>query len=184
MRDTTGIVACAGALSALSIRPRASAGVGRLPSYQGCDEAVGTGKRLPDDVPAVIISFVNAAERYLAASRADDVGAAVSELAPDVVMLNPATDEPLIGRELVAAALHAVDAACDEFQHTHLLAGASTGQQALFALVFEAKVGAETLRGVDLLELDEHDQICTFTVLARPMAALMALGARMSAQQG
>lgn len=123
---------------------------------------------------------VNAAERFLAASRADDVGAAASELAPDVVMLNPGTDDPVVGRESVAGALRAVNAACDDFRHTHLLSGQGTGEAPLFGLVFEAKVGDETLHGVDLLELDERDRIRRFTVMARPMSALMALGARIS----
>jgi hypothetical protein len=52
-------------------------------------------------------------------------------------------------------------------------------QGRLFGLVFEAKVGEETLRGVDLVELDDRDRISTFTVFARPMKALIALGARM-----
>lgn len=95
-------------------------------------------------------------------------------------MLNPATDDPVVGQQAVAGALRAVEAACDEFRHTHLLSGQGTGETPLFALVFEAKVGDETLRGVDLLELDERDRICRFTVMARPMPALMALGARMS----
>jgi hypothetical protein len=46
--------------------------------------------------------------------------------------------------------------------------------------VFEARIGEDTLRGVDLVELSEQDLISTFTVMARPMASLMALGARMS----
>ena len=117
----------------------------------------------------------NAAERFLAASRAQDVEAAAAELADDVVMLNPATDDPIVGRDAVAGALHAVEVACDEFRHTHLLAG-----EGLFGLVFEAKVGDETLQGVDLIELDEHDRIKTFRVAVRPVGALMALGARMS----
>jgi hypothetical protein len=120
---------------------------------------------------------VNAAERYWAASKAHDVSAAVAELAPDVVMLNPASDEPLVGRDAVGAALSAVGGACDEFRHTHLLV---EDEAQLFALVFEAKVGDQTLRGVDLVELDDSDRISTFTVLARPMSALMALGARMA----
>ncbi|MHB8491975.1 MAG: hypothetical protein ACYDA6_07180 [Solirubrobacteraceae bacterium] len=45
---------------------------------------------------------MNAVERFWAASRERDVDAAVVELAPDVVMFNPASDEPLIGREAVA----------------------------------------------------------------------------------
>jgi hypothetical protein len=121
---------------------------------------------------------MNAAERFWAASKAHDISAAVSELAPDVVMLNPANDEPLVGRDAVAAALRAVGSACDEFRHTHLLADE---QAQLFGLVFEAKVGEETLRGLDLVELDDRDRISTFTVLARPMTALRALGARLGA---
>jgi hypothetical protein len=123
---------------------------------------------------------MNAAERFIAASRARDLGAAVRELAPDVVMRNPATDDPVVGSQAVAAALRAVEAACDEFDHTHLLAGSSPSGEPLFGLVFEARVGEATLRGVDLLELNEHDRIKTFTVMARPVASLMALGARIS----
>lgn len=123
---------------------------------------------------------MNAAERFFAASRAHDVEAAEAELAPDVVMLNPGSEEPVSGRDAVAAALRAVDAACDEFSHTHLLVDTST-ERPLYALVFEARVGAHHLHGVDLIEIDEStDRIATFTVIARPLAALMALGARMT----
>ena len=123
---------------------------------------------------------MNAAQRFLVASANRDVSAAVVELDPDVVMLNPATDDPVVGREAVAGALRAVEAACDEFCHTHLLTGESTDRAPLYGLVFEARIGEATLRGVDLVELSEQDLISTFTVMARPVASLMALGARMS----
>jgi hypothetical protein len=123
---------------------------------------------------------MNAAERFIAASRARDLDAAVCELAPDVVMRNPATEDLVVGSEAVAAGLRAVEAACDEFRHTHLLVDSSSSGEPLFGLVFEARVGNAWLRGVDLLELNEHDRIKTFTVMARPLASLMALGARMS----
>ncbi|HWE10353.1 MAG TPA: nuclear transport factor 2 family protein [Solirubrobacteraceae bacterium] len=126
---------------------------------------------------------VNAAERFFAASQAGDHDAAVEQLSRDVVMLNPASDDPITGRDAVAVALRAVEAACDEFRHTHLLADPSGGQRPLFGLVFEARVGDATLRGVDLLELDEADRISSFTVAVRPVTALMALGARMSAPE-
>ncbi len=45
--------------------------------------------------PVVRFHAVNAAERFLAASRARDVDAAAAELSPDVVMLSPATDDPI-----------------------------------------------------------------------------------------
>ena len=72
---------------------------------------------------------MNAAERFVAASRARDLGAAVRDLAPDVVMRNPATDDPVVGSEAVAAALWAVEAACDEFRHTHLLVDACSSRE-------------------------------------------------------
>jgi SnoaL-like protein len=122
---------------------------------------------------------MNAAERFFAASRAHDADAAIAELAADVVMLNPATDDPIVGKAAVAGALAAVEAACDEFRHTHLLAADSPGQRALYGLVFEARIGTATLRGVDLIELGAGDLITRFEVAARPIGALMALGSRM-----
>jgi SnoaL-like domain len=127
---------------------------------------------------------MNAAERFMQASSDHDLDAAISELAPDVVMLDPASDDPLSGRDAVGGALRAVEAACDEFRHTHLLGCTSSAETPLFGLLFEARVGDQRLRGVDLVELDEHDRIKTFTVMARPMAALMALGVRMAEQRG
>ena len=124
---------------------------------------------------------VNAAVRFLAASRAHDLQAAAAELSEHVVMLNPGSDDPVVGRDAVAGTLRAVEQACDEFRHTHLLADTSPVDPTLFGLVFEARVGEKTLTGVDLIELDEQDRIATFTVLARPVSSLMALGARMQA---
>lgn len=121
---------------------------------------------------------MNAAERFLAASRAHDLDAAAAELARDVVLLNPASDEPVRGRDAVAAALGAVERSCDEFRHTHLLV--DPADHSLCGLVFEARVGDQRLRGVDLVELDDADRIVAFTVLLRPVAGLMALGARMT----
>jgi len=126
---------------------------------------------------------MNAAERFLAASRARDVDAAAAELSPDVVMLNPATDDPLVGQEAVADALRSVEAACDQFEHTHLLADVSSDRASLFGLVFEARIGEAKLRGIDLIEINEQDRIARFEVAARPIAALMALGSRMGQSQ-
>ena len=127
---------------------------------------------------------MNAVERFLRASRARDLDAAAAELADDVVMLNPASDDPVIGRAAVTAALRAVEGACDRFRHTHLLVEQDPhGDAPLYGLVFEASVGEESLRGVDLIELDAEDRIRTFTVATRPVTALMALGTRLRGQR-
>ncbi len=52
------------------------------------------------------------AERFFTASRAGDLAAPSGELAPGVRMLNPASDDAILGRDQVAAALRAVEAAC------------------------------------------------------------------------
>lgn len=136
------------------------------------------------DYPAESKWDMNAVERFLIASRAHDVDAAATELADDVVMLNPATDDPIVGKEAVSAALRAVEAACDQFRHTHLLAERDPSEEVpLYGLVFEAKVGEHALRGVDLIELNAQDRIVTFSVATRPIAGLMALGARMGGNQ-
>ncbi len=121
---------------------------------------------------------MNAASRFLSASQSHDVVAAAAELADDVVMLHPATDEPVRGRDAVADALRAVESACDEVRHTHLLA--DTSGAPVFGLVFEARIGDAIPRGLDLIEVNAEDRISKFTVAARPISALMALRARMS----
>lgn len=67
-----------------------------------------------------------------------------AELAPDVRMLNPGTNDAIIGRDDVVAALRAVEAACDQFRHTHLLVDPAPGKHPLFAMVFEAQIGEKT----------------------------------------
>ena len=49
--------------------------------------------------------------------------------------------------------------------------------------MFEARVGEATLQGIDLVELNDADEISSFIVAARPVGALLALGARMSGSQ-
>ena len=122
---------------------------------------------------------MSAAERFFRASTEGNLEAATAEFAPDVVMLNPATDDEIRGKDAVAASLGAVEAACDEFRHTHLLVDAAGDPKPEFGLVYEAVVGDARLEGVDVLELHDRDRD-RIRVSARPMSGLMALGARMS----
>ena len=79
---------------------------------------------------------MNAAERFVAASHAHDA-ARGGGLATDVVMLNPASEEPVVSRESVAGALRTVTSACDHFRHTHVLVDSSNGAKSQFGLAFE-----------------------------------------------
>ncbi len=56
-----------------------------------------------------------------------------------------------------------------------------------WALEFEAKVGDLSLRGIDLIRLNESGKIVDFEVMIRPVNALQALGLEMTkklAEQG
>jgi hypothetical protein len=77
-------------------------------------------------------------------------------------MLSPANDDPVVGQAVVADPPRAVEAACDQFQHTHLLVDTSSDGASVYGLVFEATVGYATLRGIDLLEVNELDRIAGF----------------------
>lgn len=48
-----------------------------------------------------------------------------------------------------------------------------------WALEFEAKIGELTLRGVDLIQLNDEGEIIDFEVMVRPANALQALGMEM-----
>lgn len=124
---------------------------------------------------------MNAAERFFAASRAGDLDALVAELAEDVILLTPRSDEPIVGRQAAGDLLRAVEGACDEFRHTHVLVSEGADQTPLIALVYEARIGDEQMRGVDLITLDDGDRISTFVIAARPVSAIAALGRRLAA---
>lgn len=85
-----------------------------------------------------------------------DVDAAAAELSPDGGDAEPANDDPVVGQTAVADAIRAVEAACDQFQHTHLLADTSGDRASVYGLGFEAMVGESTLRGIDLIEVNEQ----------------------------
>lgn len=122
---------------------------------------------------------MSAADRWGAAARDRDQVQASRELAEDVKLYNPMTAEPLVGRQAVAGAMAALNDLFDDFEHLHVLVDPSTRQESageIQAFVFRARIGDHVLEGIDLLEVNDRDKIATITVLARPLAALQALG--------
>ncbi len=49
-----------------------------------------------------------------------------------------------------------------------------------WALEFSAVVNGKSVKGIDLIEFDEKDQIVNFEVLIRPLSGLIALGEDMN----
>ncbi|MGI8802138.1 MAG: nuclear transport factor 2 family protein [Solirubrobacteraceae bacterium] len=123
----------------------------------------------------------NAAERFRRAAEALDADAMTETLAPDVCLASPVIAAPVEGRERVRAVFGVLVELFEDFEYLHALAdeGGST-----HVLVFRCRVGPEVIEGVDLLELDEHDQIAVFTVFIRPLPGLQALAGEIAARLG
>jgi ketosteroid isomerase-like protein len=122
------------------------------------------------------------AARYRAAVERRDLPAVGELLAEDIVFHSPVTFHPFLGRETVTALLAEVLQVFEEFRFTDELA-----MQGAHALIFRAIVaGTEReIEGIDLLRFDDEGRIADFTVMLRPLSALVpfaqAMGERAQA---
>ena len=120
------------------------------------------------------------AARFRAAVEQGDIDALGELLAPEVVFHSPVTFHPFVGREAVTRLLNEVGQVFEDFRYTRELAG-----ERAHALIFAARVGDRELEGLDLLRFDEQGRIADFTVMLRPLSALVpfaqAMGERVAA---
>ena len=111
------------------------------------------------------------------AVEARDLAALTALLAPDVVFHSPVSFKPYHGREQVGWILATVATILEDFVYVDEL---ESGQHS--ALRFRTRIGDRVAEGVDLIERDAGGAIRTLTVMIRPLSALQALGAAMSAR--
>jgi hypothetical protein len=109
------------------------------------------------------------------AVEARDHEAMVAALAPDVQFHSPVAFRPFDGRESTAGVLAAIMSVFEDFEYTDEIESGDT-----VALLFRARVGDKTVQGLDFLRLDEEGKISEFTVMLRPLSAIMAVGERMA----
>jgi ketosteroid isomerase-like protein len=113
---------------------------------------------------------VTTAERFRAAVERKDLAAAGELLAPDVVFHSPVTFHPFLGRETVSALLGEVAQVFEDFRYTDELQ-----MEGAHALIFRAGVAGtdREIEGIDLLRFDADGLIVDFTVMLRPLSALV-----------
>jgi hypothetical protein len=92
-------------------------------------------------------------------------------LAQDIVFRSPVLWKPYHGRYPVFVILSTVVKVFQDFSYHRELIDGST-----WALEFSAVVGNLSLKGVDLIELNEQGLIQEFEVFIRPANGLLALG--------
>jgi hypothetical protein len=123
---------------------------------------------------------MSTAARFREAVERQDIDAVGELLAEDVVFHSPVTFHPFVGRDTVTRLLAEVAQVFVDFRYTDELES-----DRAHALVFRASVDGKELEGIDLLRFDEPGLIADFTVLVRPMSALVpfaqAVGERAAA---
>lgn len=105
---------------------------------------------------------------------ARDHEAMVAALSPDVQFHSPVAFRPFDGREATAGVLAAIMSVFDHFEYTDELESGKT-----VALLFRARVGDKSVQGVDYLRLDGAGRIAEFTVMLRPLSAIVAVAEQM-----
>jgi hypothetical protein len=96
-------------------------------------------------------------------------------LAEDVVFHSPYLEQPYSGREATALILTTVSEVFQDFTyHREIIEGNN------WALEFSARVGDQSLKGIDLIRLDDDGLIVAFEVFVRPYNGLRALGVAMA----
>jgi SnoaL-like domain len=120
---------------------------------------------------------MSTAERFRVAVEHKDLAAAGELLAPDVVFHSPVTFHPFVGRDTVAALLGEVAQVFEDFRYTDELA-----MDGGHALIFRAGVAGtdREIEGIDLLRFDSDGLIADFTVMLRPMSALVPFAQAMA----
>lgn len=116
------------------------------------------------------------AHPFRAAIEARDLDAAVALLRDDVVFRSPVVFTPYQGREALRQILAAVMDVFQDFRYVREI-GADGARD--HALVFEARVGDKKLQGCDFISFDSDGAIEEFTVMVRPMQAMLALAEAM-----
>jgi hypothetical protein len=123
---------------------------------------------------------MSTAERYREAVERKDVEAVGELLAVEIVFHSPVTFHPFIGRETVTRLLGEVVQVFEDFRFTDELQCGGA-----HALIFTATVAGKQIEGIDLLRFDAQELISDFTVMLRPLSAIVpfaqAMGERAQA---
>jgi hypothetical protein len=112
---------------------------------------------------------------FRAAVEAQDLDAMVACLADDIEFHSPVAHKPFVGKDAAAGVLGAVFQTLTDFHYTDELTGDGT-----HALFFRASVGGKDVQGVDYVHENGDGLIDNFTVMFRPLSAIVAMGEAMA----
>lgn len=113
---------------------------------------------------------------FRTAIEAGDLDGAVALLHENVVFKSPVVFTPYEGRVAMRRILAAVIEVFQDFRYVREIGAADARDH---ALMFEACVGDKRLEGCDFIQRDDDGVITEFTVMVRPMSAMLALAEAM-----
>ena len=116
---------------------------------------------------------------FRSAVEAQDIEAAITLLAEDVVFRSPVVFKPYHGREAVAPLLRAVSRVFEDFRYEREIGAEGASDH---ALIFSARVGDRKLDGCDFVHTNEHGLIDDMCVMVRPLSGALALAEAMKAE--
>ena len=116
---------------------------------------------------------------FRAAVEVRDLDGMIAALAEDVSFHSPVTFQPFEGREAVGIVLGAVMQVIQGLHYTDELKADGT-----LALIFRGTVGELEVEGIDILRFDADGLIEDFTVMLRPLSAVLAVRDAMGRQLG
>jgi hypothetical protein len=117
------------------------------------------------------------AHAFRKAIEAGDFEAIAATLAPGVQFHSPVAFRPFDGRDATLGVIRAISSVFEDFEYTDELESGDTA-----ALMFRARVGDKSVQGIDYLRHGEDGLIEEFTVMLRPLSAIMAVAERMAPQ--
>ena len=108
------------------------------------------------------------AARFRDAVERSDLQGASALLAEDIAFHSPVTFHPFLGRDTVTRLLGLVAETFEDLRYTDELHA-----DGAHALIFRASVAGREIEGIDLLRFDAQGLINDFTVMLRPLSALV-----------
>jgi hypothetical protein len=119
-------------------------------------------------------------DRFRAAVELRDVDALDALFAPEPRFFSPVKFTPFEGRAVVLGVFGVLlRRVFDEFRYVGELDGSADTAAGVprdaHLLVFRAMVGGKQIHGIDLIQLDADGLIEEFTVMVRPLSAVVAL---------
>lgn len=119
-------------------------------------------------------------DAFRKAVEAMDHGAAVAALADDVVLHSPVTFKPFVGKDAVSMLFGILMKTFEDFRYVDEF----ESPDGAAVLHFRTRVGDREVEGIDMVRFNEDGLITDFTVMARPLSALLALRDAIGAQLG